>query len=150
MKDNEKQIEEMAKDLEEVETDVGHILVNETFSYVKEHKKYNPKKDFSNAHTKTFEELTAEEMFKKGYQKVDKNSVVLSKEEYESITKELVTEQRAKEIVQEYFGIVRKETAREIFKKLLKEVVKRKSCGNADVVIQELAKQYGVDLGEEQ
>ena len=84
MKDKEKQIEEMAKDLKEIETDVGHILVNETFSYVKEQKKYNPKKDFFKAHTKTFEELTAEEMFKKGYRKIDKdNSVVLSREEYQ-------------------------------------------------------------------
>lgn len=80
MKDKE-MIEEMAKDLKEIETDVGHILINETFSYVKEHKKYNPKKDFFNAHTKIFEELTAEEMFNKGYRKIDKDSVVLSREE---------------------------------------------------------------------
>ena len=40
----------------------------------------------------------------------------------------------------------RKETAREIFNNLLKEFYKRKSCGNADVVVYEIAKQYGVEV----
>ena len=67
--------------------------------------------------------------------------VVISKEEYEKITKELVTEQRAKEIAQEFFGIVRKETAREIL-----EIGKYcMPSGLREWII----KQYGVDLGEE-
>lgn len=111
------QIEEMARDLEEVETDVGHILVNETFSYVKEHKKYNPKKDFSNAHTKTFEELTAEEMFKKGYRKIT-DSVVLSKEEYEKLIapryiikpKQLSKEELDKHLKNSNWGIIDNDT----------------------------------------
>lgn len=44
------------------------------------------------------------------------DSVVLSKEEYERITKELVTEQRATEIAKEYFEKMRKETAEKILK----------------------------------
>ena len=47
--------------------------------------------------------------------KLPKNSVVLSKEEYERITKELVTEQRATEIAKEYFEKIRKETAEKIY-----------------------------------
>lgn len=42
------------------------------------------------------------------------DSVVLSKEEYKRITKELVTEQRATEIAKEYFEKIRKETAEKI------------------------------------
>lgn len=42
------------------------------------------------------------------------DSVVLSKEEYKRITKELVTEQRATEIAKEYFEKMRKETAEKI------------------------------------
>ena len=84
-----KAIEEMAKDLKEIETDVGHTLLNETFSYVKEHKKYNPKNDFSKAHTKTFEELTAEEMIKRGWVKHNEDSVVITREEYELLTNDL-------------------------------------------------------------
>ena len=44
------------------------------------------------------------------------DSVVLSREEYERITKELVTEQRATEIAKEYFEKMRKETAEKILK----------------------------------
>lgn len=42
------------------------------------------------------------------------DSVVLSREEYERITKELVTEQRATEIAKEYFEKMRKETAEKL------------------------------------
>ena len=41
-------------------------------------------------------------------------SVVLSREEYKRITKELVTEQRATEIAKEYFEKIRKETAEKL------------------------------------
>ena len=44
------------------------------------------------------------------------DTVVLSREEYERITKELVTEQRATEIAKEYFEKIRKETAEKILK----------------------------------
>ena len=44
------------------------------------------------------------------------DSVVLSREEYERITTELVTEQRATEIAKEYFEKIRKETAEKILK----------------------------------
>lgn len=46
------------------------------------------------------------------------NSIVLSREEYERITKELVTEQRATEIAKEYFEKMRKETAEKIYTKI--------------------------------
>ena len=42
------------------------------------------------------------------------DSVVLSREEYKRITKELVTEQRATEIAKEYFEKMRKETAEKL------------------------------------
>ena len=51
-----------------------------------------------------------------GYRKLPEDSVVLSREEYERITKELVTEQRATEIAKEYFEKIRKETAEKILK----------------------------------
>lgn len=50
-----------------------------------------------------------------GYRKLPEDSVVLSKEEYKRITKELVTEQRATEIAKEYFEKIRNETAEKIY-----------------------------------
>ena len=50
-----------------------------------------------------------------GYRKLPEDSVVLSRKEYERITKELVTEQRATEIAKEYFEKIRKETAEKIY-----------------------------------
>ena len=136
MKDKEKQIEEMAKDLEEVETDVGHILVNETFSYVKEHKKYNPKKDFSNAHTKTFEELTAEEMYNLGYRKLPDSSVVLSKEEYEV----LKVKEKERHWLETCMSVWKngkidgsKETAEKIIKRL-KQIIKKALKSNYNAI----------------
>lgn len=93
-----------------------------------------------------------------GYLKVHKNSVVLLREEYEKLTKELVTEQRAKEIAQEYFGIVRKETA-EKFESELKAFIKVWKMSEDDAMstlfyrelfakIGELAKQFGVEIKE--
>lgn len=82
-----KQIEEMAKDLEKIEKEQGHKLLNETLSYVNKNHRYNSKEDYLLAHKKTIYELTAEELIKQGYQKVDKDkdSVVLTKEEYERL-----------------------------------------------------------------
>ena len=50
--------------------------------------------------------------------KLPEDSVVLSREEYERITKELVTEQRVTEIAKEYFEKIRKETANKIYTKI--------------------------------
>lgn len=87
--------------------------------------------------------------------KVPEDSVVLSREEYEKLTKELVTEQRAREIAQEYFIFVRKETAKEILEELMKNIEftfgldgKAINKLNADFVLN-MCKKYGVDLGEE-
>lgn len=174
MQDKEKQIEEMAKDLNEVETDVGHILVNETFSYVKEHKNTTLKKDFFNAHTKTFEELTAEEMFKKGYRKINKDSVVISQKEYEKLIaprlfikpRELNKKELAEKLKNEKYGIIgvdsssieiiptradiEKETAEKILKPLY-DACKEDTYGQTVVdfaILENFAKQFGVDLGE--
>jgi hypothetical protein len=69
----------------------------------------------------------AKTLYNAGYRKIPKDArvfipteeqyIMLSREEYERITKGLVTEQRAKEIAQEYFGIVRKETAEKILER---------------------------------
>ena len=58
----------------------------------------------------------AEALYNAGYRKLPENSVMLSREEYERITKELVTEQRATEIAKEYFEKIRKETAAKLIK----------------------------------
>ena len=60
-----------------------------------------------------------------------------------------------KEQVIECYGILKgcdmvkqavKDAAREIFTELLKEFSKRKSCGNADVVVREMASRKGVEV----
>ena len=90
------------------------------------------------------------------------DSVVLSKEEYKRITKELVTEQRATEIAKEYFEKMRKETAEKFYDKVNENIcvfqLENKSqeftdgyaqaiadiCGRLDQV----AKQFGVEIKE--
>ena len=71
------------------------------------------------------------------------DSVVLSKEEYKRITKELVTEQRATEIAKEYFEKIRKETA----EKILREV-DNESNGQTISITNYLRKKYGVEINE--
>ena len=85
--------------------------------------------------------------------KLPEDSVVLSREEYKRITKELVTEQRATEIAKEYFEKIRKETA----EKFVNETIKRKQTlmnpytdDESECVstfwIYKLAKQFGVEI----
>lgn len=94
--------------------------------------------------------------------KLPENSVVLSREEYERITKELVTEQRATEIAKEYFEKMHKETAEKDFNTIVKALEERKGkveafYGVAESVgvdiairtVKELAKQYGVEIKED-
>ena len=76
--------------------------------------------------------------------KLPKDSVVLSKEEYERITKEFVTEQRATEIAKEYFEKTRKETA-EKFLQLAYDRCLEKSFIKK---VEELAKQFSVEIKE--
>lgn len=98
----------------------------------------------------TMSNIVAEYLYNAGYRKINDNKIVISKEEYEKITKELVTEQRAKEIAQEFFGVVRKETAREILELLVPDC---KSCDEnwhngclclRATLAEKIAKQYGV------
>lgn len=89
MKDNEKQIDEMASDMDYACT----------------------KRDLYPDDAKEI----AKALILLGYRKLPKDSVVLSREEYKRITTELVTEQRATEIAKEYFEKIRKETAKKIY-----------------------------------
>ena len=83
--------------------------------------------------------------------------VVIGKEEYEKITKELVTEQRAKEIAQEFFGIVRKETAQETLENFICKIVNARLVNTNEDLYYELLEakdsllkdKYGVEIGEE-
>ena len=138
-----KQIEEMAKEIEHAKQGIWAGVIKR-----KEYEDYL-------WHSRRI----AEHLTGVGYQKVDKDKqVVLTKEEYDNLKLEIqkahnkgvrvgfdLTKYKENSIEQ-----ARKETAEKIFNNLLKEFYKRKSCGNADVVVYEIAKQYGVDLGEEQ
>ena len=86
----------------------------------------------------------AEALYNAGYRKLPEDSVVLSREEYERITKELVTEQRATEIAKEYFEKIRKETA-EKFLQLAYDRCLEKSFIKK---VEELAEQFGVEIKE--
>jgi hypothetical protein len=108
-------------------------------------------------------EYIAESLINKNYHKIPEGSVVLTKEEYEAL---LLEQKRLKEMVdripcgyvqkeevdywknrcKEIGDVASKETAREIIDILLKEFSKRKSCGNADVVVRELANKLGVEV----
>lgn len=76
-----------------------------------------------------FDEVV-KELYNLGYRKLDDHAIMVLR--------------KAKGIENR----IRKETAEKIFNSLLKEFNKRKSCGNADVVVYELAKQFGVEIKE--
>ena len=80
------------------------------------------------------------------------DSVVLSREEYERITKELVTEQRATEIAKEYFEKIRKETAEKIFKMLISKLDSNQFLSGKRIImevdVENLAKQFDVEIKE--
>lgn len=95
----------------------------------------------------TFDEYTCDKcqaklLIKKGYRKLSEDSVVLSREEWECLHNDY-----AKALYNARQN-ERKETAEKIFSELLKEFDKRKSCGNVDVVVYELAKSLGVEIKE--
>ena len=156
MKDKEKQINEMAKDLEKVEKEAYSRLVKETQAYVKEHYRYNSKEDYSLAHTKTVFELTAEEMTKLGWVKLPKDSVVLSKEEYQKDFSNQFnkgykygSKETAEKILRELkhsefkFAVEINRSSQEDVSKALEEL--RKSIFGK---INELAKEFGVEIKE--
>lgn len=92
----------------------------------------------------------AEALYNAGYRKVTKDSVVLSREEYERITKELVTEQRATEIAKEYFEKIRKETAEKICKMLISKLDLNQFLSGKRIImevdVENLAKQFDVEI----
>ena len=88
-----------------------------------------------------------------GYRKLPEDSVVLSKEEYKRITKELVTEQRATEIAKEYFEKIRNETAEKIYlqAKAIVDATKHIVQGREYIYIdalKEIIKNCGVEIKE--
>lgn len=87
-----------------------------------------------------------------GYRKLPEDSVVLSKEEYKRITKELVTEQRATEIAKEYFEKIRNETAEKIFKMLISKLDSNQFLSGKRIImevdVENLAKQFDVEIKE--
>lgn len=142
-----KQIEEMAKDLEEIEKEQGHKLLNETLLYVNKNHRYNLKEDYSLAHKKTIYELTAEELINLGYQKVDKDSIILSKEQYIDLT---LAKQSIFNMLEERDNKARKETAREILTiigNMLDECDDRFKLKDYQWH-KDLCKQYGVEIKE--
>lgn len=82
--------------------------------------------------------------------KLPEDSVVLSREEYELLKNDLDKGNYGEfeSGFSQGYEKGSKETAEKIFSELLKEFDKRKSCGNADVVVYELAKQFGVEIKE--
>ena len=114
---DKKQIEEMAKDLKEEKL---YALINKT-SYMR----------------------SAENLYNLGYRKIDKDSVVMTREELRQALKDCIESNRITE------ERTRKRTAREILNYLQKD-----GYGGLDYLevyreeIDEIAKQYGTDLGE--
>ena len=94
----------------------------------------------------------AEALYNAGYRKYPEDSVVLSKEEYRRITKELVTEQRATEIAKEYFEKMHKETAEKIFKMLISKLDSNQFLSGKRIIMEDhvenLAKQLDVEIKE--
>ena len=147
MKDNEKQIEEMAREIEHAKQGIwASVLTREEDEDYLWHSR-----------------RIAEHLTSLGYQKVDKDKqIVLSREEYDNLKLEIqkahhkgvrvgfdLTKYKENSIEQ-----VRKETAREILNEIAHIEVGYNS--NAQIIafkvtdkLQELAKQYGVEVDSE-
>lgn len=65
----DKQIEEMAKVIDEATRFAGKVIMEETKAFVKENHRYHSKNDFDRAHEKTMSEIEAEYLTAKGYRK---------------------------------------------------------------------------------
>lgn len=140
MKDKEKQIEEMAKDIENTILGLGIHLCNKS----------------------------AEKLYNLGYRKIDKDSVVLSKEEYEALKKQIEYWEHETKVARQDLFEESKETAEKILNEQYQEckvaeqdVLKIRGGKNDDYYkgfslgmtntkmhIQELAKQFGVEIKE--
>lgn len=131
MKDKEKQIEEMAKDIYE-----------------------------QKSCDTSFEEnckLLAYDLVTLGYQKVDKNSVVLTRKEWKNLQEEKndykqrfeSSEKRYEQLVQsscEALEKKSKETAQEILRRFVE--FSENPCNSREDILKELAKQFGVEIKE--
>ena len=135
MKDKEKQIEEMGKDVcNNINT---KMCADGTCP-----------KHWDCPYSNTMAEILIE----KGYQKVDKDRITLTKEQYIDLT---LAKQSIFNMLEERDNKARKETAREILKELLfvesvegwQENEQLVEFGNKIVdKIEELAKQYGIEI----
>lgn len=65
-----KQIEDMAREVEEATRLASRIITEETYSYVKANHRYNSKEDFHKAHSKTASELVSEHLYNAGYRRI--------------------------------------------------------------------------------
>lgn len=126
MKNKKQQVEELAKERNEIRN-IMKIL------------------DRCSSINPMYQAEVASIIYWNDYRKIDKDSVVLSKERYDYLT---VWFDKFTEIMEDVEKLASKETAQKIFIVLLKEFDKRKSCGNADVVVYELARQFGIEIKE--
>ena len=135
--DKQKQIEEMATIIEHACDDCDDL--NDCLNCPhKSHEYYGCGK-----------EKTATKLYKAGYRKIPEGSVVLTKFEYDEMLADVTaSKKKLARIIDSAKSKGQKEMAKEILKNLLKEFSVRKSCGNADVVVLELAKRYGVEVEE--
>lgn len=82
----------------------------------------------------------------RGWIKPAENAVVLTREEYKSLTNELDKGDYGE--FESGYALARKETAREILKDLFEEAIRTGST-SMEVLVMEYAKQYGVEIEEE-
>lgn len=78
--DKQKQIEEMAKDIHRAGKVACDFLHEETKQVLKVKGKFK-----STEHTKTLNDVVAEELYNAGYRKIPEGAVVLTREEYEKL-----------------------------------------------------------------
>ena len=65
----DRQISDMARDVEEANRFASRIITEETYAYVNANHRYNSKDDFYKAHSKTANELASEHLYNAGYRK---------------------------------------------------------------------------------
>lgn len=102
--------------------------------------------------------LNCKALYEHGYRKITENEVVISKEEYRKLKLKrknamaIETARKVCEHIENDNKKIRKETAREILRPLYL-LTRKNSCGIALISVEsveELAKHFGVEIGEEE
>ena len=130
-----KQIEEMAKIIDQAQKQGWQRLREETRKFVQKNHNYSSKNDYDKAHKQTLAEIIAEELYNAGYCKVDK----------EKYKKYLATKSIETNLIEIEKDKSCKETALDILQKIAYEY-EYAYCNRDTKWFEKICKEYNIDI----